>query len=78
MGKFFANLNLVLVSGLAVAILIMVFPDSGYAGSVGAGDPPLVGNCGDRLGKSMFMDRLAPCATSSSPRGNGDTKRSES
>jgi len=38
MGKFFANLNLVLITGLAVAILIMVFPDSGYAVSVGSSD----------------------------------------
>ena len=30
MGKFFANLNLVLITGLALAILIAVFPDSGY------------------------------------------------
>ena len=28
--KFFGNLNLVLFTGLAVAILIAVFPDSGY------------------------------------------------
>ena len=30
MAKFFANLNLVLLVGLALAILIAVFPDSGY------------------------------------------------
>src|SRR6478609_10941212 len=30
MSKFFANLNLVLIVGLALAILIAVFPDSGY------------------------------------------------
>ena len=30
MAKFFANLNLVLLVGLAVAVLIVVFPDSGY------------------------------------------------
>lgn len=30
MAKFFANLNLVLLVGLAAAILIAVFPDSGY------------------------------------------------
>src|SRR3954454_2909282 len=30
MAKFFANLPLVLIVGLAVAILIAVFPDSGY------------------------------------------------
>lgn len=39
MAKFFANLNLVLLAGVAVAILIAVFPDSGYALSVGAGNP---------------------------------------
>ena len=38
MDKFFGNLNAVLVGGLALAILIAVFPDSGYANSVGAGD----------------------------------------
>ena len=30
MGKFFGNLGLVLVVGLALAVLIAVFPDSGY------------------------------------------------
>ena len=30
MAKFFANLNLVLLVGLGVAVLIAVFPDSGY------------------------------------------------
>ncbi|WP_028970793.1 urate hydroxylase PuuD [Sphingomonas sp. URHD0057] len=30
MGKFFANLNLVLCVGLILAVLIAVFPDSGY------------------------------------------------
>jgi hypothetical protein len=30
MAKFFANLNLVLLVGLALAVLIAVFPDSGY------------------------------------------------
>jgi uncharacterized membrane protein len=30
MGKFFENLGLVLVAGLVLAILIAVFPDSGY------------------------------------------------
>ncbi len=30
MGKMFENLNVVLVAGLALAILIAVFPDSGY------------------------------------------------
>jgi uncharacterized membrane protein len=30
MGKFFENLGLVLIVGLALALLIMVFPDSGY------------------------------------------------
>jgi uncharacterized membrane protein len=38
MGKFFENLGAVLVTGLVLAILIAVFPDSGYANSVGAGD----------------------------------------
>jgi len=38
MDKFFGNLGAVLVAGLVVAILIAVFPDSGYANSVGAGD----------------------------------------
>ena len=36
MGKFFENLNAVLIAGLALAVLIAVFPDSGYANSVGA------------------------------------------
>jgi uncharacterized membrane protein len=35
MAKFFANLNLVLLVGLAVAILIAVFPDSGYRAPTG-------------------------------------------
>ena len=30
MAKFFANLNLVLAAGLVIAVLIAVFPDSGY------------------------------------------------
>ena len=30
MGKFFENLGLVLVAGIALAVLIAVFPDSGY------------------------------------------------
>ena len=30
MGKFFENLNLVLLVGLALAVLIALFPDSGY------------------------------------------------
>jgi uncharacterized membrane protein len=30
MAKFFANLNLVLIIGLALAALIAIFPDSGY------------------------------------------------
>jgi uncharacterized membrane protein len=38
MGKFFENLNGVLIAGLVLAILIAVFPDSGYANSVGASD----------------------------------------
>jgi len=35
MSKFFANLNLVLIVGLALAILIAVFPDSGYQAPTG-------------------------------------------
>src|ERR1043165_4547442 len=35
MGKFFENLGLVLVAGFVLAVLIAVFPDSGYANSVG-------------------------------------------
>ena len=31
MAKFFANLWLVLIAGLVLAILIAVFPESGYA-----------------------------------------------
>ena len=38
MGKFFENLGAVLVAGLVLAVLIAVFPDSGYSNSVGAGD----------------------------------------
>ncbi len=38
MGKFFENLNGVLIAGLVLAILIAVFPDSGYANSVGSSD----------------------------------------
>ena len=38
MAKFFGNLGAVLVAGLVLAILIAVFPDSGYGNSVGAGD----------------------------------------
>ena len=38
MDKFFGNLGAVLITGLVLAILIAVFPDSGYATSVGAGD----------------------------------------
>jgi uncharacterized membrane protein len=38
MGKFFENLGAVLVTGIVLAILIAVFPDSGYANTVGAGD----------------------------------------
>ena len=30
MAKFFSNLNLVLLVGLALAVLIAIFPDSGY------------------------------------------------
>jgi uncharacterized membrane protein len=36
MAKFFENLNGVLIAGLVLAILIALFPDSGYANSVGA------------------------------------------
>ena len=36
--KFFSNLNLVLFAGLALAILVMVFPNSGYADAPGASD----------------------------------------
>ena len=36
MGKFFENLGMVLVAGFALAVLIAVLPDSGYANSVGA------------------------------------------
>ena len=39
MGKLFENLGLVLILGVALAVLIAVFPDSGYANSVGAGNP---------------------------------------
>jgi len=38
MDKFFGNLGAVLFAGLVLAILIAVFPDSGYANSVGSGD----------------------------------------
>jgi uncharacterized membrane protein len=38
MGKFFENLNGVLIAGLVLAVLIAVLPDSGYANSVGAND----------------------------------------
>jgi uncharacterized membrane protein len=38
MGKFFANLSLVLTVGVALAVLIMVFPNSGYSDAAGAGD----------------------------------------
>ena len=36
MGKFFENLGMVLVAGFALAVVIAVLPDSGYANSVGA------------------------------------------
>ena len=36
MGKLLENLNTTLVIGLVLAILLAVFPDSGYANSVGA------------------------------------------
>jgi len=35
MAKFFANLNLVLLVGLALAVLIALFPDSGYRAPTG-------------------------------------------
>ena len=35
MGKLFENLGLVLIVGLAVAVLIMVFPDAGYRAPTG-------------------------------------------
>ena len=35
MGKFFENLGLVLVVGVALAVLIAVFPDSGYRSPTG-------------------------------------------
>jgi len=35
MSKFFANLNLVLIVGFALAVLIAVFPDSGYRAPTG-------------------------------------------
>ena len=35
MGKFFENLGMVLIAGVALAVLITVLPDSGYANSVG-------------------------------------------
>jgi uncharacterized membrane protein len=38
MVKFFGNLGAVLVAGLVLAVLVAVFPDSGYANSVGSGD----------------------------------------
>jgi uncharacterized membrane protein len=38
MGKFFENLNGVLIAGLVLAVLIAVLPDSGYANSVAAND----------------------------------------
>ena len=36
MAKFFANLTLVLIAGFALAVLIAVFPDSGYSVAPGA------------------------------------------
>ena len=36
MAKFFANLNLVLIVGFVLAVLIAVFPDSGYSVAAGA------------------------------------------
>ena len=36
MGKFFENLGMVLIAGFALAVVITLLPDSGYANSVGA------------------------------------------
>src|SRR5436305_12364478 len=36
MAKFFANLTLVLIIGFALAVLVAVFPDSGYSIAPGA------------------------------------------
>jgi len=43
MAKFFANLNLVLLVGLALAVLVAVVPDSGYSVAPGAhyGEGPM-------------------------------------
>jgi uncharacterized membrane protein len=38
MGKFFENLNLVVIAGLVLAVMIALFPDSGYSLAPGAGD----------------------------------------
>ncbi len=38
MGKFFENLRMILIVGLALAVLIIVFPNSGYSDAAGAGD----------------------------------------
>jgi uncharacterized membrane protein len=38
MDKFFGNLGAVLFAGVVLAILIAIFPESGYANSVGSGD----------------------------------------
>jgi uncharacterized membrane protein len=38
MGKLLENLNVTLVTGLVLAILIAVFPDSGYANAPGAAE----------------------------------------
>jgi uncharacterized membrane protein len=35
MGKFFENLGLVLIAGVALAVLIILFPNSGYAPPLG-------------------------------------------
>src|SRR3954454_2594450 len=35
MGKFFENLGMVLIAGLALAVLIILFPNSGYAPPLG-------------------------------------------
>jgi uncharacterized membrane protein len=38
MDKFFGNLGAVLFAGVVLAIVIAIFPESGYANSVGSGD----------------------------------------
>jgi uncharacterized membrane protein len=38
MSKFFENLGLVVIVGFALAVLVMVFPNSGYSDAAGAGN----------------------------------------